>query len=126
MCHHTPDLLFRRRVYEKILKPMFLEYFVEQQSLLTHQKHIENVLRLVPDEIRQNASDNWNNSNSNSMERWLSLEKTVSDYIKNVCNCLTNFTHYGSPQKRNCGRIPSTTLFSPTPTQDWILMSRSK
>lgn len=63
---------------------MFEDYFVNQQSLLTHQKHIENILKLVPEEIRQVALENWSGSNTSSVERWASLEKTIAAHVANV------------------------------------------
>lgn len=72
-----------KRVYDNILKPMFLDYFVKEQELLLDPKHIENVLKLVPDDIRQLALTNWG-QNDSSVDRWNSLENTLVEHMKGV------------------------------------------
>eukprot|EP01127_Copromyxa_protea_P021998 TRINITY_DN7717_c0_g1_i1.p1 TRINITY_DN7717_c0_g1~~TRINITY_DN7717_c0_g1_i1.p1 ORF type:complete len:409 (+),score=82.96 TRINITY_DN7717_c0_g1_i1:77-1303(+) len=70
-----------KRVYDNILHPMFLQYFVEEQQLLMDPKHIENILKFFPEEIRNNAQESWEGEkNGNSMDRWLSLETTFKNY----------------------------------------------
>jgi hypothetical protein len=57
---------------------MFKEYFIEKHELLLDEKHIENILRLVPEDIRQLASQRWKESSDNSLKRWADLEASVA------------------------------------------------
>jgi hypothetical protein len=57
---------------------MFKEYFIERQELLLNDKHIENVLRLVPEDLRQTALESWKGSNDSSPKRWADLEASVT------------------------------------------------